>query len=124
MLHNKTSFNMSRTFPHNVFKIRRNIKAQKSGNKSGRAHGGFLKPQHSRTVPLERQQPLYFVVPDPKAAAVSKALPSACPIQETQGAGVVNEAKNPIVAAEKTPCALYIKRYIVFWESPVYVARR
>ena len=63
------------------------------------APGGFLKPQHNRTVPLARQQPLYSVVPDPIAFPVSKALKAACPRQDTQGGGVVNEAKKPIVVA-------------------------
>jgi hypothetical protein len=62
---------------------------------------GFLKPQHNRTVPLTRQQTLFCAVPDPGAVTVSKALPAAFPRQDTQGDGVVNEVKNPIVVVRE-----------------------
>jgi len=60
---------------------------------------GFLKPQHNRTAPLARQQPLNYAVPDPMVLPVSKALQAACPMHDTQGTGVVTEAYNPIVVA-------------------------
>jgi hypothetical protein len=63
------------------------------------AHGGFPEPQHNRKAPLARQVPSNYAVPDPIALTVSKALQAACPMHDTQGAGVVTEAHNPIVVA-------------------------
>jgi hypothetical protein len=44
---------------------------------------GFLKPQHNRSLPLARQEPSNFAVPDPMVFFLSKSLQAACPMQDT-----------------------------------------
>jgi len=77
----------------------RQREGKRSGNLTQWRMGVFL--SHNTTVKhqLERQVPSNYAVPDPMALTVSKALQAACPMHDTQGAGVVTEAHNPIVVA-------------------------
>ena len=63
---------------------------------------------------MARQELLDFVIPDPAAFPLAKALEAACMRHDPIGAGVVTEANKHIVVAGKNPPALYKPKIKIF----------
>jgi hypothetical protein len=79
---------------------------------------GFFIVTTQPSAPETRQAPLYYALPRPHEATGTKALPAACPQQNTHGDKVVMPTDELIVVAKNPPDASVLKFFMIpiaFW---------
>jgi uncharacterized membrane protein YccC len=78
---------------------RRETEGQRSGKLEQDRMGVFLRHNTTAQHHWNGRNLRIFQCQNPIAFPLSKALEAACPVYDTQGAGVVMQANNPIVVA-------------------------